>query len=342
MIDTDQAIKQMKQNKVANVYLLLGEEMFFIEQFKKAIQLALKDQVYDEINHFDLLETPIQEVVFDAETLPFLSEHKLIFVSNPSFLLNKPKHSSIDHDISVLEDFLQKDLSTLATTIVFIAPYEKIDGRKKVGKLLNKHEVVNCHPIREFEMAKWINFFMNKYNLKIDEDASLLLRSELGANLFILENEMKKLALYVDEGEVVTVDTVLQLMSASTTTNALQLVDVVINKNLPKAVAIYSDLMKTDDNPIGLISLLAFQFRTIYQAKLLRDKNYSEEQINREMNAHPYVVKLALKRSNQFTHRQLIQMMHEFALTDERIKRGEMNMHIAFELLLYNLINSCK
>src|SRR5690625_4691972 len=99
MIDVNQAIKEMKQNKIGHVYLLLGEELFFIEQFKKAIQSSLRDKVYDEINHFDLLETPIQEVVFDAETLPFLSEHKLIFVSNPSFLLTKAKHSPIEHEL---------------------------------------------------------------------------------------------------------------------------------------------------------------------------------------------------------------------------------------------------
>ncbi len=339
MIDVNYALKKLKQNKIDNVYLLLGEEYYLIDRFKQSIEKRLRDKVFDEITHYDLRDTPIQEIVFDAETLPFFSEHKLIFVSNPIFLQSKPEKVSIQHDLTILENYLQNDLNDMASTIVFIAPYEKIDARKKITKLINKHTVVDCQPIKEYEVKRWIHHFAKQYQLMIEEDAVLLLESELGTNLYILENEIKKIALHIDKNEKVTSEIILQLISPSMETNALQLVDVVLNKNLPKALSIYSDLIKIDGNPIGLIALLAFQFRTIYQVKLLRRKNLSEEQIRRTVNLHPYVVQLALKRSNQFSSEELELIIRELTATDSKIKRGEMNMHIAFELLLYQLIH---
>src|SRR5699024_2736057 len=52
------------------------------------------------------------------------------------------------------------------SVLVFIAPYEKIDERKKISKLLKKNAVTAaCNPVKEYELNKWIKDLAD--NLKI-------------------------------------------------------------------------------------------------------------------------------------------------------------------------------
>lgn len=113
-----------------------------------------------------------------------------------------------------------------------------------------------------------------------------------------------------------------------------------IEKNLHKAIAIYKHLIKLNEEPISLIALLAFQCRMILQVKLLKQKGYNESQIRKKINAHPYVIKLAHKRERKFSVDSLKRMIDALTITDSQIKRGLMEKHLAFELLLFDLMKA--
>jgi len=337
MIDVIKVLKKMKHGTIDNVYILQGTEQYFIEQFKNGLENLLKEKVNDEVFSYDLREIPVQDVVHDAETIPFFNEHKLIYVNHPIFLKPKPDKLPFVHDLSKLENLLHNPPSF--TTLVIIAPYEKLDGRKKITKLMKKHSIIDCQPIKQNETRSWIGQLAKNNKITIDREAAELLETEFETNIYILKSEIEKLALFVGKNGIVTREIALQIISSSLTSNALHLVDAVLNKNLQQAIIIYKDLVKMREDPIGLIALLAFQFRTIFQVKLMREKGYPNQRIQQELKVHPYMVKLASERSVRFSNDTLKQIMGELAHTDAIIKRGQMNMEIAFEWLLYKLIN---
>src|SRR5699024_7256706 len=119
---------------------------------------------------------------------------------------------------------------------------------------------------------------------------------------------------------------------------ALQLVDAVLKRDLHDAIKIYKDLEKMNEEPIGLIALLAYQFRIIFQVKLLKEKGYNLQKIQSEVSVHPYVAKLAFQRSNAFNEARITHIIHHLTDTDAEIKRRTMEKVIAFELLLYELV----
>src|SRR5690625_6347330 len=90
----------------------------------------------ENISTYDLEETPIQEVVADAETYPFFGEKKLIYAMNPTFLSTKHKKLPFEHDLVRLEQYISNPVDY--SVIVFIAPYEKLDNRKKITKVLDR------------------------------------------------------------------------------------------------------------------------------------------------------------------------------------------------------------
>lgn len=331
-------MKQITNQQIAPVYLLYGKESYFIEQVKEKIVKQLTPHIGEELTTYDLEQIPIQEVVADAETIPFFTDKKLIIAENPSFLLARQSRLPFKHDITTLETYLENPPPY--TTLIFIAHYEKLDNRKKITKLFNdKATVLLSEPVQEREIAKWIEQIGKQYNITFTRDARTVIETELSTNLMILHNEIEKLAHFVGHNGEVTKEIVIELLSSSREMSALQLVDAVMDRNLFKAITIYKTLEKMNEEPIAMIALLAYQFRMILQVKLLEGKRMTEQQIARTIKAHPYVVKIARGRSRHFSVEQLEQILNKFANTDTAIKRGKMDKGIAFELLLYHLIH---
>lgn len=336
MSNYKQIVNTIKKNDVKEIYLLSGPEYFIVEQFKSALTNVVKGDDTEDITTYDLLETSIQDVIADAETLPFFSDKKIIFAYHPGFLKAKPDKTSVTHDVTVLEQYMERPVPY--TVLVIIAPYEKVDKRKSVTKKLHKQAtVIDCQPLKDRALRSWMNEIAVSLQIQLTEETYLLLESEFAGNLYMLQKEMEKLALHVGEGSTVTKEVADEVISPSSTYNALQLVDAVLKRDLHQAIKIFKDLEKMNEEPIGLIALLAYQFRVIFQVKLLKDKGYPLQRIQSEVKVHPYVVKLALQRSASFNQERLTQIINELTNVDANIKRGKMEKGIAFELLLYEL-----
>lgn len=330
------SLQKMNKNNLAQIYVLQGTESYFIDQFKTKIIQLLKDDVNDDIATYDLLEVPIQHIVNDLETLPFFNERKLVFAYYPNFLKTKSEKLAFTHDLEVLEGYLNNPAPF--STLVLVAPYEKFDERKKITKQIKKvTTVVNCNPISPNEIRKWIFQLAESHNISITQEACNIMEAEFQTNLQLIEKELEKLALFIGPGGEITREIALDNIATSLTHNALELVDAVLKKDLHKAIVIYKELEMMKEEPIGLIALLSYQFRIIYQVKILQDKGLPNQSIQGVVKAHPYVIKLASERARRFNYSQLTNIINELTFADTAIKRGKMDKAIAFELLLFKL-----
>ncbi len=120
------------------------------------LKKALSTSEDTEIMSFDLEESPVDFVIDEADTFPFFSERKLVIAKNASFLKATEKgKEKIDHDLNRLENWL-KNPSDFAVT-VFIAPYEKLDERKKITKQMKQNSVMLvAEPLKENDLNVWI------------------------------------------------------------------------------------------------------------------------------------------------------------------------------------------
>ncbi|MEC5422196.1 DNA polymerase III subunit delta [Virgibacillus sp. C22-A2] len=332
-----EVVQKVKNKQIAPVYLLYGSESYFIQNIKQLIIKQVLSGEMDNLSSYDLEETPIQEVIADVETYPFFGERKLVIATNPSFLKAKPDKLPFEHDLLSLQNYLSAPVDY--SILVFIAAYEKIDERKKISKLLKKKAAVAlCNPIKEYELQKWIKNLTDQLHVTMDNDAYEVIETELSMNLHLIENELTKLALYVGENGHITKQITQELISHTSSSSSLRLVDAVIDANLHKAITIYKDLEKMKEEPIALIGLLAFQFRTILRVKLLKLKGYGQSQMQKQLQVHPYVIKIALNREKRFTVNHLQAILDKLTNADAVMKQGKMEKELAFELLLYELI----
>src|SRR5699024_6662824 len=142
------------------------------------------------------------EAVTDAETFPFFSDKKLIFVNYPVFLQPKPEKTAVQHDVSVLEQYVNAPVDH--TVLVIIAPYEKLYARKKITKQLKKSAViVDCNHVKQQNFVQLVQYIANRNHMQIDKNAAHLLESEFQENLYKLEKEGDTLVTYAGEGSTI-------------------------------------------------------------------------------------------------------------------------------------------
>ncbi|MBE4908046.1 DNA polymerase III subunit delta [Bacillus luteolus] len=332
--------KKIKNKQISSMYLFYGTETFLINELKEMLTSELLEEHEKDFNYaiYDLEETPIEVALEDAETLPFMGEKRMIVLKKPYFLTAEKGKEKVEHSLERLEKYILQPAPY--SVIVFIAPYEKLDERKKITKLLKQHaEVLEVNALEEKDLIKWIGNRAAMFQVTFEDHAAKLLMQLTGPNLMLISKEIDKLSLYVGPEGDITQETVNLLVARTLEQNIFELIDKAVHRKLEEAFRIFYDLLKNNEEPIKILSLLATQFRMIYQVKELVRQGYGQQQIAGMLKVHPYRVKLAAGQSNLFSNEHLMGLVNHLAEMDYEIKNGKIDKKLAVELFLMKLNN---
>ncbi|MEH7443133.1 DNA polymerase III subunit delta [Bacillus sp. JJ1122] len=330
--------KKISKKQIDSVYLLYGTEAFLINETKQLlIEHVLDDEEKDfNLSVYDLEETPIEAALEDAETFPFMGEKRLVILQNPIFLTSEKSKGKVEHNLGKLEEYLSQPAPY--SIVVFSAPYEKLDERKKITKeLKRKAAVIEAKKLTEQELITWVKERASLSGVEIEKDAIELLLSLAGTNLFMLTSEIDKLALYAGESRSINKDIVDRLTARSLEQNIFTLVDKVVHRNVEGALRIYYDLLKQNEEPIKILSVITGQIRLIYQVKELSRKGYGQQQIAGTLKIHPFRVKLAAGQAGSFSDEELMRIIKLLADADYQMKTGGMRKEMLIEMILFQI-----
>ncbi|MGE6259469.1 DNA polymerase III subunit delta [Heyndrickxia sporothermodurans] len=330
--------KKIEQKKFSPIYLLYGIESYLINETKqKLLKNVLTDEEMDfNFSNYDLEEVPIEVALEDAETFPFMGEKRLIFLQNAFFLTAEKGKQRVEHNLSKLEEYIQNP--PLYTVLVIIAPYEKLDERKKITKQLKKiGSVLEAKKLNEMELKKWVLDRVTSNRVQIDQDAIEMLITLAGTNLMMLSKEIDKLTLFVGESNLIDSQIVEKLTARSLEQNIFALVDKVVHRKTSEALRIYYDLLKQNEEPIKILSILANQFRLLYQTKELQRRGYGQQQMASYLKVHPFRIKLAAGQAKLFSEDDLKEIINLCAESDYQMKTSGMNKIMIIEMLLFKL-----
>lgn len=309
-------------------YLLYGTEQFLINKEIKNIIDKLK---IDDINisKYDLEVNTIKEILEDANTLSLFSTNKLIIVEK-SFVFSRTT-KKIDY-IELLEEYLKNPNKDV--TIIFINNNENIDNVKKIVKYIKDNGV-----IKEFNPLKNSNSIVKTMfdDYKISSSDIEYLINRIGNNLEIIYQEIEKLKMYKLDDKIITRKDIDDLTVENINIDIFKFVDDIINKNKENAIKTYKELLKLNEEPIKIITLLASKFRLMYQASVLSKKGYTEDDISEILKTHKYPVHLAIVAGYKYNPKILLKYLEDLADLDIGIKSGEKDKNLSLELFILEL-----
>lgn len=332
--------KNIKKKNLAPVYLLIGKESFLMQETVQYIVEAgvLEEEKDFNLSVYDMEETPIETAIEDAETLPFMGEKRVVIVKNPLFLTSEKKKEKVEHNIDKLEQYIHSPAPY--TVLVFMAPYEKLDERKKITKLVKKQtEVIEMNSLSDSDTKNWMLDIVEQEQISLEKDAMEELIMLTAGDLMMIHQELGKLSTYVGAEGVITSETVRLLVARTLEQNIFDLIEHVIHKRSKDALQIFYDLLKNNEEPIKILSLLVTQFRLILHVKELSNIGYGQQQIANTVKVHPFRVKLALQQARLFSTDELAHLLMELAEADYEMKTGKKDKQLLLELFLLKLFD---
>jgi len=327
---------KMQQGKFNPIYLLVGTEHYFFDETIRRLKDALLQEGEIDVLFFDLDEVPVQHVIEEADTIPFFTDRKLIIAKNASFLKATEKgKEKIDHDIKAFESWVQHPSETAIT--VFIAPYEKLDERKKVTKLIkDKALLLVAKPLEGNDLVVWVKSIVALEQKTMTNDAIARLIETVGQDLVQLKSEIHKMATYVGEEPEITKDDVELLMTRTLEQDAFQLLNAYLRGDTTTALSVYHDLLRQKEEPIMLTALLASQIRLMSNVRYLQKKGYHAQAIAKQLKVNPYRVKLIVESRQQIKEERLLETLHRLAGADYKLKTSSGRRERILELFLMN------
>lgn len=315
------------------LYLVFGEQELMINKLVDKLAKETLENV-DDFNfvNFDAYKVPMYEIVNDALTLPFMADKKVIVVKNSYFLGGENPKLDFEQSFSELEEYL--DNQNEGVTMIFTIVSPKIDDRKAlVKKIKEKAKVFALDNVNKKDLPRVVKQMFDKKDIEISHDALTEFINRCGDDMYLISNEIDKLSCYKKE---IDIKDIYLMVPKKLEDNVFDMIDAIFNKKEDKAFKVYYDLKATNSEPITLISLVASQVRFLYQVMVLKDKGYSESNIANELSCHPYRVKLALEKVYHLNKMDLMDLLEELSNLDVKIKSGEIDRFVGFELFLLN------
>lgn len=303
------------------VYLLYGTKEFGIEEEIKTLSKNIDEM---NISKYDLNNDMLSLALEDAKTMSLFGDKKIVIIDNANMFTG-----ITSNDSEKIEDYLNHINEN--TILIFVVHNDKLDSRKKITKLIKeKGKIKEFND--ELDSTNLVRRLFKDYN--IEYSTIKLLIDRVGNNPLILQNEINKIKIYKENDKTITDEDILNLTVKLIEIDIFKLIDYIIKKDKEKALELYYEMLKMNEEPIKIVVILANQFRIMYQSKELLKKGYSEKDIASILKIHPYRVKLAIQNSRNYTSETLLKHLNNLADIDIGIKTGTLNKDLALELFI--------
>ena len=264
----DAIMRDLKSGKYAPVYILMGDESYYIDRITDYIAenvLEPDDRDFNQTVVFGA-DTTAAQVVDMAKGYPVMpASHRVVIVKEAQGL------KSLD----ALERYFEKPLAS--TLLVIAYKNGTIDRRKKV---VGKAEAVGVgfesKKKRDYELPAFIETYLKKNHVAIDPKSAAMIAEHIGADLSRLISELDKVMISLpDDNRRVTPDIVEREIGVSKEFNIFELRTAIIERNVFKANQIvkYFDKNPKAGSLFSCLPLLYTFFQNLMVAFYAPDKN---------------------------------------------------------------------
>ena len=250
------------------VYLFIGPNTYLKEKALADLKSSLlKESSGLDYKLFRGGETDFREISESISTIPFLSSHRVVAVKNIEELDSE--------DLTRLTGYIRK----IPKSTYLILDTDEEDTPLESGDLRRSLSIKRFGDLTDSEIRVWMRAFVRTIsggNKKIDDDAILELTELHGRNLFILSNELEKLAAYAGNRNEIALNDVLNVAGRSLNSSAFELTAAIEKNKVDEALRIISDLVITGKKHYEIIGLLCWHIKRLLRAKVLQSKGRSD------------------------------------------------------------------
>ncbi len=262
--DFERITAEVAARKFAPIYLLMGEESYFIDTLCEKLAASILDEVARAFNQVTVYgkDTEAGQVINLCRQMPMMGQWQVVILKEAQQLRGLEK----------LSFYTQKPSPT---TILVICHKEKNADRRSAfykGCAANGVVFESVRP-RDYEITSWLQQFIARRGLGIDPKALSMLTDHLGTDISKISNELHKLTVSLPEGTKRITDADIEKnIGISKDFNNFELCKAVVTRDMGRALMIADHFARNPkDNPLLLTVMALFgQFRDLFVVNYLR------------------------------------------------------------------------
>jgi len=330
-MDHSSVIKDIKAGNFAPVYLLHGEEPYYIDLLTDAF---LEHAMPPSQREFDMTvmygkDSDVHSLAGVIKRYPMTNKFHLVVLREAQ-------------DLKKLEELEPLLLKPVQSTVFVISHKGKVDGRKKWVKGLGKvGKVMLSEKVKEWDLGKWVMKEAVSKGLKLDVKAGNMLVEFVGDDLSRMSHNLDKLSMLAKKGETVDAVLIEKVIGVSKEYNMFEMQDALLNKDAFKAQQIVK-YFAADPKNHSLQMVIAVLFGFYSKLVLIHgERAFDSKDAARLLNNKEFYVRKLVAGARKYSYGSLIRcisVLREYDMKSKGVgasastSNGELMKEMVFKL----------
>jgi DNA polymerase-3 subunit delta len=319
----ERILADLKKQIYKPIYLLMGEEAYYIDQLSNYIAQNVLSETERSFNQLILYgkDITVPQLIDTARRYPMMANRQVVIVREAQHL----------KDIELLEAYVKQPLAS--TLLVLCYKGKTPDKRTAFYKLISKTaEVLETVAPYDNELTAWITGYLKQKKCTITPEASRTLSEYLGSDFSKIINELDKLFTLLPEGSKhITAEHIERNIGISKDYNTFELNSAITQGDVLKANRI---IQRFAHNPkeyplLVTVSMLFREFSIILKWHFLKRKHGADVPKNvaaAALGINPYFVEGYAKAAGKYSAgkcMQVISLLREYDMRGKGFNNGE-------------------
>lgn len=326
-------LKDIKNGEFKPLYVLHGEEPYFIDLLSDAISENAVDESEKDFNLAVYYGRDIDALTLmsEARSFPFMGTRKVVIVREAQDM----------KDIYELEKLLPNLVES--NILVLCHKYKALDGKRKFTKeIANVGVNFKSEKVKDYNLTEWIAGYVRSEGYEITSKAAALLGEFLGNDLSRIVNELDKLAIVLEKGTKISDVHIEENIGISKDYNVFELVNAIAIRDTLKAfqIADYFEKNPKDHSIIVVIPSVFKLFTNMMRVHFAPNK--SPDAIASSVGLHPFVAKELIRNCPNYPPKVLarnVEILHNYDLKAKGVGNSSTSDGQLLKEMLVQILN---
>lgn len=332
-------LDKLKSGKYDPVYLLQGEETYYIDLISSYIEQHVLSEAEKGFNQVVVYgkDVTMAIILTHARRFPMMAERQVVIVREAQDItdLNKETGSKL------LLDYLTKPSPT--TVLVLCHKHKALDKRRELGK--KAEQLATSATFKkpyDNQLSEFVLTYVKEKKYSIEDGAAQVLAEYVGNDLNRLANEVDKVLIAHDPKETITTTEVMAKVGISREYNIFELQKALIAKDWMQVAKIsnYFEANSKKNPVIPMVAFLYSFFSKVLAAHSVGDR--SSQGLTAALKISPYAAKDYLAALQRYPQAKALENIALLRSADLKLKgvnsgsegEGQILKELVFRLMV--------
>ena len=295
-------LDDIRERKFAPLYLLGGEEAFYLDALSDAVEAHSLEEHERDFNQTILYgrDSDLDQVLAAARQFPMMAERRLVLVKEAQELREWKSKDKLEKLAAYADN-------PVASTVLVLVQRNKMPDKRlgAVKRIQQAGVVFQSTKIRDYKLPEWIEGFVQSKGRRISPRTAQVMAEYLGNDLKKVAGELEKLFIALPEGGEVSDTLIEQHIGISKEYNIFELTGALAEKDVGRVTRIVQYMRANEkSNPVPrILPVLTNYFSRVLTFHHL--PSHDPSAVASALRVHPFAAKEYARAARNYPARKV-------------------------------------